>query len=143
MTDKSASGRPSTYKPEFGNEMISLMAEGLSLTAAAAELGFHRDTIYEWAKVHPEFSDAVKLAKGKRILKLERDMLGAKDGPIVTARIFALKNADPEEWREKVVNEHTGKDGAPIETRSTVDLSGLDLEERTALKAMLMKRMGG
>lgn len=123
--------------------MISLMAEGLSLTAAAAELGFHRDTIYEWAKVHPEFSDAVKLAKGKRILKLERDMLGAKDGPIVTARIFALKNADPEEWREKVVNEHTGKDGAPIETRSTVDLSGLDLEERTALKAMLMKRMGG
>lgn len=107
-------GRPTGYRKEFGDEIVSLMATGLSLTAAAAELGFHRDTIYEWEKTHPEFSDAVKLARGKRTLKLERDLLTAPDGPTVTSRIFALKNAAPDEWREKQTTEHTGADGGPM-----------------------------
>lgn len=108
-------GRPSAYKPEYGEEIIQLMAAGLSLTAAAAELGFHRDTVYQWAETHEEFSDALKLGRGKRVLSLERDLLD-KDmaGPQITARIFALKNAAPDEWREKVQQEVTGKDGAPL-----------------------------
>jgi len=101
-------GRPSEYKPEFGNEIISLMATGLSLTAAAAELGFHRDTINEWTKQFPEFSGAVKKAKGKRTLFLERRLLSAPDGPTVTSSIFALKNADPDEWRDKREHEISG-----------------------------------
>lgn len=111
-------GRPTEYNDTLGNELIALMATGLSITAAAADLGFHRDTIYDWAKKHSEFSDALKLARGKRVLKLERDLMTAQDGPTVTSRIFALKNADPEEWRDKIQNEHTGKDGAPIEVEA-------------------------
>jgi hypothetical protein len=114
-------GRPTDYRPEYGQEIIDLMATGLSLTAAAADLGFHRQRVYEWAEHHPEFADAVKLARAKRVLALERGLLEATEGPRVTARIFALKNADPEEWREKVVNEHTGKDGGPIETADATD----------------------
>lgn len=102
-------GRPTSYKPNYGEEMISLMASGLSLTAAAAELGFHRDTIYTWEAAHPEFADALKLARGKRVLHLERGLLEAKDGPTVTSRIFALKNADREEWRDKQETETTVK----------------------------------
>lgn len=105
-------GRPSTYTETIGTELVNIMAAGLSVTAAAAELGFHRDTIYEWAKQHPEFSDALKLARGKRVLCLEREMLAATEGPRVTARIFALKNADPDEWRDK--HEHSGPDGGPL-----------------------------
>ena len=105
-------GRPSKYKDTFGEEIISLMATGLSMTASAAELGFHRDRLYEWEKEHEEFRDCLKLARGKRVLKLEKDLLTAKDGPTVTSRIFALKNADNVEWREK--QEITGKDGAPL-----------------------------
>lgn len=123
-------GRPSDYKPEYGREIINLMATGLSITAAAADLGFHRDTIYEWSKQHEEFSDALKLARAKRVLSLERELLAASEGPRVTARIFALKNADPEEWREKVVNEHTGKDGGPIQTE---DAGGYDIARRIAM----------
>ena len=107
-------GRPSEYRPEFGNEIIELMSTGLSLTAAAAELGFHRDTINEWTKQFPEFSGAVKKAKGKRTLFLERRLLSATDGPVVTSSIFALKNADPDEWRDKKEQEITGKDGGPL-----------------------------
>lgn len=94
-------GRPSQYTPELGQALIDIMATGLSITAAAAAMGFHRDTIYEWAKTHEDFSDALKRGRGVRVLKLEQDLMRAPDGPTVTARIFALKNADPTEWRDR------------------------------------------
>ncbi len=34
-------------------------------------------------------------------------------GPKITARIFALKNAAPAEWRDRI--EHTGADGGPLQ----------------------------
>lgn len=120
-------GRPTAFKPEFAEEMISLMATGLSLTAAAAALGFTRQSIYDWEAAHPDFAEAMKLARGKRTLKLEQDLLTLENGPQVTARIFALKNADPTEWREKTVQELTGKDGGPIETRSAHSMTDDDL----------------
>lgn len=117
-------GRPTKYSTAFPEEIISLMAEGLSLTAAAAELGVHKDTVYAWEREIPEFSDAVKLARGKRTLKLERDLLEAADGPTVTSRIFALKNAMPDEWRDKIQNEHSGPDGKPLNTGPTIIFTG-------------------
>ena len=116
-------GRPTLYKGSYGEEMISLMAAGLSLTAAAAELGFHRDTIYTWEAAHPEFADALKLARGKRVLHLERGLLEATAGPSVTSRIFALKNADREEWRDK----------QDVETTLKADDTIAALMERIAL----------
>lgn len=94
-------GRPTDYKPPMGEEILSLMAGGLSLAAAAAELGIHRQRVYEWMERHPEFADTVKLAQAKRQLFLERRLLSADAGPVVTSTIFALKNAGPEDWREK------------------------------------------
>lgn len=113
-------GRPTEYRPEYGEKLIALMASGLSLTAAAADLGFHRQRVYEWAEKYPELADAIGIARGKRLLFLERRLL--KDdmpGPAITGTIFALKNADAEEWREKVVNENTGPNGGPQEHNHT------------------------
>lgn len=114
---KGPGGRPTKYKDEYCREIVNIMAEGFSLTAAAAELGLSRETVYAWERdgEHPEFSDAVKVARAKRTLKLERDLLSAEAGPVVTSRIFALKNACPSEWADKVVNEHSGPSGGPIE----------------------------
>lgn len=83
------------------------MATGLSLTAFAGMIGVSRETVNNWQHEHPEFLDAVKIAKAKRTGALETQMLGMENGPAVTARIFALKNADPEEWREKQHIEHS------------------------------------
>lgn len=101
-------GRPTDYRPEYGREIINLMATGLSLTAAAADLGFHRQRVYEWEQAHHEFADAIKTARAKRVLSLERELLSATEGPRVTARIFALKNASPDEWRDKHEVENSG-----------------------------------
>lgn len=85
------------------------MAEGLSLTAAMAELGFHRQTAYDWQEKYPEFSDAVKRGQAKRQLFLERRLLTTDHSPIVTSTIFALKNTGTGDWRDKQEVEHSGQ----------------------------------
>ena len=102
-------GRPTDFKPEYGEVILQAMAEGLSLTAAAAEIGIHRQRVYEWEEKHPEFADAIRLARAKRQLFLERRLLGAKESPIVTSSIFALKNAAPDDWKDKHEVEHKGQ----------------------------------
>lgn len=112
-------GRPTDFKSTYGEEILQLMAEGLSLAAAAAELGIHRQRVYDWEENHPEFADTIKLARSKRQLFLERRLLKAVEGPVVTSTIFALKNAAGEDWRDKQEHELTGKNGGPIATDNT------------------------
>jgi hypothetical protein len=110
-------GRPSKYSEDYLNECIEFMGQGFSLTAFAGHIGVSRDTIYEWERAIPEFSDAVKKARAKRVTCLEGQLLGMENGPSITARIFALKNACPDEWREKQAVELTGADGGAIVQR--------------------------
>lgn len=83
------------------------MSDGLSLAAAAAECDVHRQRVYDWESRHEEFADTIKLARSKRQLFLERRLLRAMDGPVVTSSIFALKNAAGEDWRDKQEIEHS------------------------------------
>lgn len=106
-------GRPTDYTPELGSRLLELMNEGLSLAAAAAECDIHRQRVYDWEKKHPDFADTISLARGKRQLFLERRLLRATEGPVVTSSIFALKNAS-EDWREKSDMELTHKGGLNV-----------------------------
>lgn len=101
-------GRPTKYDPGFGEVVIERMSQGFSKTAVAGFLQIARSTLYEWEEQHPEFSDALKIGEAARTFKLEQDLLAAPDGPTVTSRIFALKNAAPDEWKDKQSVEHSG-----------------------------------
>ncbi len=116
-------GRPTDFKPAMGEEILEQMAQGFSLAAAAAELGIHRQRVYEWMERHPEFADTVKLAQVKRQRFLESRLLTADAGPVVTSTIFALKNAGPEDWRDKREVEHSGD----MTVRKATDLTDDDL----------------
>lgn len=105
-------GRPTKYDEAYCEQLIDCMGNGLSLTAFAGVIGVARSTINEWMAAHSEFSEAVKRGQAKRVLYLERRLLDGEIGPRVTSHIFALKNADPEEWRDR--RELTGADGAPL-----------------------------
>lgn len=120
-------GRPTKYRPEFAEQVLDYMGRGYSLTAFAGSIRVSRECVYEWERTIPEFSDAVKAARSARVSVLEEQLLGMENGPSVTARIFALKNACPDEWREKQALELSGKDGGPIETQ---DVSQLELARR-------------
>ena len=95
-------GRPTKYKPEYCQQVIDFMSKGYSLTAFAGNILVAFSTIQEWEKAHEAFSAAIKIGKAARTGILEKELLEKENGPQVTARIFALKNAAPDEWREKV-----------------------------------------
>lgn len=97
---KHAGGRPTDYRPEYCEMVIEAMASGVSLTAFAGMLRVSKDTVYEWMTRHSEFSDAVSRGKPARLLHLERKLLAARYGAQCSAAIFALRNADPTEWRD-------------------------------------------
>jgi hypothetical protein len=98
---KATMGRPTDYTVLRGMEILAHMATGLSVTAAAAAMGFAKQTIYAWAERHPDFKDALNNARGCRVLYLERKLMLSVDSASVTAAIFGLKNAEPDEWRDK------------------------------------------
>jgi hypothetical protein len=100
-------GRPSDYRPEYCDLVIEKMAEGLSLTAFAGFIRQARETVYRWMKEHSEFSDAVSRARSARVLWLETKLLRSRKGAETTAAIFALRNADPTEWRDVKHTEHS------------------------------------
>lgn len=111
-------GRPSKYNPNYCNEVIECLGKGHSVTAFAGEIGVARSTVFKWAEEHPEFSDALKVGQAKATQFWETILasvaLTGKGN--ATAVIFGLKNRAGEDWADKLVNEHTGKDGGPIET---------------------------
>lgn len=125
-----AGGRPTKYYPELGEQIIAIMEEGLSLAAAAAECGIHRRRVYDWEKEHSDFAELVELARVKRQAFLERRLLSADAGPVVTSSIFALKNAGPDDWRDKHEVAHSG------ETTTHVNLSSLTPEQLEAIASI-------
>lgn len=95
-------GRPTKYCADRCDEVAEVMGRGLSLTAFAGEIGVSRSTVDAWRAAHSDFAEAVRIGQARRTAALERGLLDPETtGPRITARIFALKMAAPEEWREK------------------------------------------
>lgn len=102
-------------------------------------------TIYSWKITHPEFLQALRYGKQYADERVERSLYQravgfeadtVKIGFFEGAPVFAhhreyyppdtgaaklwLTNRKPDEWREKIQNEHTGKDGGAIQIVSTI-----------------------
>ena len=109
---KNPIGRPTKYKPEYCEQVVIAGKEGYSLTAFAGLIGVSRDTINEWMNTIPEFSVAAKEHKAVRAMWWETQLrkTGSEGGGNgqVTACIFALKNVDPDEWRDRQEVKHDG-----------------------------------
>ena len=116
-------GRPTTYKPEYCQMLIEHMNGGYSFESFAGLIGVNKDTLYEWEKVNPEFSDSKKDGFEKSRLFWEKmgiDYLVNKSSSSAgvgsestalnaTVYIFNLKNRFPKEWRDKQEIEHSGE----------------------------------
>jgi len=53
-------GRPTRFEERFVNMAFEIMCLGATIQKLAEVFQVHRDTIYEWMKVHPEFSEAIQ-----------------------------------------------------------------------------------
>lgn len=110
-------GRPSSYKQVYCNEVIEYLAGGHSVTAFAGHIGVARSTVFKWADEIVEFSDALKVGQAKATAFWEKILIkvASEGGGNATAAIFGLKNRASDDWADKTVNEHTGKDGGAIQ----------------------------
>ena len=148
MKPKHPGGRPTSYRPEFCKRVVALMAEGRSLEGCAALLGVHPDSLYEWQKVYPQFSEAVRAGRAAATTFWENRLLDVANGGSGNAQAiqWALRNRSraASGWHHDAQRlEHSGPDGAPVAIEASqparLDLSVLSWEDRDALKAILLK----
>jgi hypothetical protein len=132
-------GRPTKYKPEYAQQAFKLALLGLSDERMADVFSISVDTLYEWKKVYPAFSEAIlkggdpadaivadslyKLANGFE--KVTETVL-VVDGAIVHEPVVKyfppsvaaankwLANRQRKKWNDKI--EITGPDGGPIQS---------------------------
>jgi hypothetical protein len=126
-----AAGRPTKYKTEYDKQAAKLCKLGATDDDLADFFEVDDDTIAEWRKVHPTFSDSTKRAKAefddelvekslarraqgfmrvKQVFGPEGtvEMLQEEVPPDTTACIFWLKNRKPKDWKDKQEHVHTG-----------------------------------
>lgn len=98
-------GRPTLYRPEYCERAIAFMSQGYSVTALAGHLGMSKDAVYDFVNRYPDFRHAIAMGRAARVQALEAKLLTTSQGVGVTAAIFALKNADPDEWQDRYQSE--------------------------------------
>lgn len=136
-------GRPLKYIPEYNELVYELCAgRGLLRGKLAKVLKISRETVYQWEKDYPKFSDSITKgmndwntigikkalivrAKGFRYTETTKEPNEAGDlkvtktvrkyvAPDVPAIKTWLYNRDPENWQDRRIHELGGKDGNPI-----------------------------
>ena len=106
---KTLLGRPSAYKPEYIQDVLECTAKGFSVSAWAGRIGVDPVTVRRWMASYPDFGEACARAKAARLYWWEEKAIEVVEkgisGPSVLI-MFALKNAGPDDWKEKIVTEH-------------------------------------
>lgn len=58
-------GRPTKYTDEMPEKLIASLAMGKTIAQFACSVDVCVDTVYEWVKVYPKFSEAFKRGRAK------------------------------------------------------------------------------
>jgi hypothetical protein len=113
-------GRPSLYDPAYCDQAIELGKIGKSTEAIGAMLGVGTATLYRWMDEHPEFREAIGIAKDMELYWWEEQaqayMVENKESDRLNSGIWARSMAArfPKKYRESTKTEITGADGAPL-----------------------------
>ena len=106
-------GRPTKYKEEYCQKLIEHMAEGYSFDSFAGIVEVNIDTLYEWAKVHKDFSDAKNIGTAKSMAWWEKigRMGMINEIPFFNDRIWRLNmiNRFRSQWADGTKNENNDK----------------------------------
>ena len=130
LTGKNPVGRPTKYCPEILDKVQQYRVEYKllnqvipSVAGLAVYLSVSRDTIYEWCKEHPRFSDILDDILSDQESILLNMGLSGKFNSNITKLVLGKHG-----YHERRDTELSGKDGKPIKIASR-DLSSLDPSE--------------
>jgi hypothetical protein len=105
---------------------------GSSVVEMAAELDVVRDTLYELAKVHPDFSDAFTRARQWSQVWWERKGVTGLDQSGFNSSVWSRSMAArfPADYTEKRQQELSGPNGGAIQHEANVTLEPGDAYRR-------------
>lgn len=86
-----------------------------TIEGLARFLGIHKDTIYEWEKIHPGFSDVLQALRSEQAARLINNGLSGDYNPVV-AKLLLGKHG----YADK--SELSGPDGKPVVTETHVKI---------------------
>ena len=109
---KRAIGRPTKYSPQIIEEINKYLEYAIpgnmeipTVEGIALRLGISKDTLYEWAKVHPEFSDIMEELSSKQADRLMNNGLAGTYNPTI-AKVLLTKHG----YREGIDQTTNDKD---------------------------------
>jgi hypothetical protein len=100
-----AAGRPSSYKPEYCEQVIQAAAQGYSMAGFAGLICVSRNAIHQWRSSYPDFDDACRRANMVSAYAWEDKALNALESGITGGLQFIalrLKNIAPDDWKERI-----------------------------------------
>lgn len=129
--------RSRAYDPAYCDLVIEYMADNHGLTAFAGLVNVTPDLVYKWAREIPEFGEACAIGKGKRAGVLEEKLDKPRSGPEIAGTIFAIKNAVPNEYRDRVELVTEGMTDAAIKATAEAVRTGVkDAMQQLGQQAM-------
>jgi hypothetical protein len=110
--------RKTKLTPEVQQRIVDAIGQGATYELAAQYGGIHYDTLRVWIQTNPAFSEAIKSAEGRAVVKwlalIDKAARGTEDRPGQwQAAAWKLERRYPYVYG-KQVQEITGKDGAPV-----------------------------
>jgi DNA-binding XRE family transcriptional regulator len=141
---KALIGRPTKYDPDkMIPAVLEVGASGGSKAEMAVAIDVSRETLYQWMREKPDFSDAIK--KAELLSQVWWEKLGKKGayGEVnnfnATSFIFNMKNRFREDWRDVRQTEVTGEKGGPVQVEAiAIDSRALSAEQREAFRQALL-----
>lgn len=137
-------GRPTKYTPALGRAIRKMLASGMTVQAVCRRPRMpHERRLREWASdpEHP-FSPQYEAARLVGYHKMADEIIDIADSGTVKdivdpttvqrdrlridTRKWLLAKALPKIYGDKIIAEHTGKDGGPIQTQDTPRPTGED-----------------
>lgn len=158
--------KPSTYSPKLALEICQLIANGESLRSIVKRDGMPcRATVQNWCLEYPDFAAKYEVAQSLRADFLFDECLEIADDASrdtvtktrpdgstyeatdtehitrsrlrVDTRKWVCGRMAPKKYGDRVVNEHSGVDGKPIEVMTYTD------EQRAKALAVFLAKKGG
>jgi len=159
-------GRPTIYSDVLAATICQRMADGESLRAICRDDAMpDMVTVYKWIGKYPEFANQYKAAQEDRVTTFAEEMVDIADngsndwmlkhdpenpgwlanGELVQrtrlrldTRKWLLAKMAPKKYGDKIAIGGS-EDMPPVQTRSTLDISGMTLEELEVLQKALTK----
>lgn len=140
---KRGPGRPTKYDPSFDEIIVGFGRQGFSKAEMANAFDVVRETLDDWAKANPSFSDALTRAQQCSLAWWENEARnGINKGSAFNAALWAksMSGRFPrEDYRDRQAVELTGANGGPIKTESKVSLDGLTDAQKAALASVAVE----